>query len=367
MSASDELERRALRRDVAATLAVVPDSGDKASVRLRHATQRQRKAEASRDFVAKWKADVMPFFASGRDVDPARIEPEVRPVISELDAAVYRCAILNWSVPVTSGFGRRTRFLVLDRNNAKLIGVFCLSDPVYNLSVREKFIGWGEPQKRTGLYRVLDASVLGAMPPYNLLLGGKLVALCALSVETAKTIEVKYEGRKTIIANRVLNARPILITTTSALGRSSIYNRLRIPSRHFYEPIGWTKGFGTFQLPDDLFQRVSTFLQKREVAEVHRNRFGDGPNWKLRMLRVALEELELPASLLQHGIRREVFAAPLARNWRDALTGKAEADWYDDTTSSLASTYKLRWAVPRAARVDYRSWDASRDCNWLGS
>jgi hypothetical protein len=268
---------------------------------------------------------------------------------------------------VTSGFGRRTRFLVFDRTNNKLIGVFCLSDPVYNLSAREKFVGWAEAQKRSGLYRVLDASVLGALPPYNLLLGGKLVALCALSKEASDTIERKYEGRKTVITNRVLNARPILITTTSALGRSSIYNRLRVPSRSFYEPIGWTKGFGTFQLPEDLFRRVTTFLEKRGVPEVHRNRFGDGPNWKLRMVRVALEELELSASLLQHGIRREVFAAPLARNWREALSGDAEPDWYGDTALSVATTYRERWAIPRAARVEYRSWDASRDCNWLGS
>jgi len=349
-------------------LAVLPnDSGDKASIRQRHARQHRLKAEQSRDFVNKWRADVLPFFANGRDVDPSRIEPEVRAVATDLEIALYRCAILNWSVPVTSGFGRRTRFLVFDRSNGKLIGVFCLSDPVYNLSVREKFIGWDENRKRTGLYRVLDASVLGALPPYNQLLGGKLMALCALSKEASDTIERKYKGRRTVISNRLLNARPILITTTSALGRSSIYNRLRVPSRVFYEPIGWTKGFGTFQLPEDLFQRVVAYLDRREVPEVGRNRFGDGPNWKLRMLRVALEELRLPASLLQHGIRREVFAAPLARNWREALSSHVRPDWYGDTASSLAKIYTERWAVPRATRVDYRSWDAARDCNWLGS
>lgn len=363
---SDARERQDLRRSVAAALAVVsvPD-GDKDSVRQRHAQQRQHHGVGAQKLLQGWRAQLMPFFARGDDIDPARIDPEVRRVESDLDVALYRTTLLNWSVPVTSGFGRRTRFLVIDRFNGKLIGVFCLSDPVYNLAARETHIRWSPTQKRAGLYRVLDASVLGALPPYSFLLGGKLVALCALSEEALTAIQRKYTGRHTVITHRTVDARPVLITTTSALGRSSIYNRLRVSDRTYYERIGWTKGFGTFQLPPDLFRRVVAFLEKHDVPEAHRNRFGNGPNWKLRVLRVALEQLSLPKTLQQHGIRREVFAAPTARNWRDALVGDTPPDWYLDTAESLAQTYRARWAVPRAKRVEYRGWDPQTGFDWL--
>ncbi len=33
------------------------------------------------------------------------------------------------------------RYLVYDRNNDKLIGIFALTDPVFNLRVRDAWIG----------------------------------------------------------------------------------------------------------------------------------------------------------------------------------------------------------------------------------
>ena len=44
----------------------------------------------------------------------------------EVHTAVFRYASLHWSVPVSQGYGRRTRFLVIDEQNEKLIGIFAL-------------------------------------------------------------------------------------------------------------------------------------------------------------------------------------------------------------------------------------------------
>ncbi len=42
------------------------------------------------------------------------------------------------------------------------------------------------------------------------------------------------------------------------------------------------------------------------------NRFGMGPNWKIRVARTALEKIGLDADdILNHGIAREVYAVPL--------------------------------------------------------
>jgi hypothetical protein len=83
---------------------------------------------------------------------------------------------LTWAVPVSHGFGRRLRYLVWDRHNGKLIGLMAIGDPVFNLSVRDKLIGWNSHARGERLVNIMDAYVLGAVPPYNMLLGGKLVA-----------------------------------------------------------------------------------------------------------------------------------------------------------------------------------------------
>jgi hypothetical protein len=68
-----------------------------------------------------------------------------------------RLASLTWAVPVSNGFGRRLRYLVWDRNNNKLIGLIAIGDPVFNLSVRDKLIGWTVKDRGERLVNILDA------------------------------------------------------------------------------------------------------------------------------------------------------------------------------------------------------------------
>jgi hypothetical protein len=77
---------------------------------------------------------------------------------------------------VSNGFGRRLRYLVWDDYNHKLMGIIAIGDPVFNLSVRDNLIGWDVAARGERLVNIMDAYVLGALPPYNALLGGKLVA-----------------------------------------------------------------------------------------------------------------------------------------------------------------------------------------------
>ena len=135
---------------------------------------------------------------------------------------------LLWSVPVSQGFGRRLRFLVKDRQNDRLIGLFALGDPVFNLSARDKLIGWTHQDRCDRLVHVMDAYVVGAVPPYSHIIGGKLVAALMTSQEVKRSYERKYLGTESVIRGKKHRARLVLLTTTSALGRSSIYNRLSI-------------------------------------------------------------------------------------------------------------------------------------------
>jgi len=146
-------------------------------IRALHLAQRNARLRDNRDFIDKHLPLLQQHFASGSDVDPARISPSLERISSDTwQSNLFRLASLTWAVPVSNGFGRRLRYLVWDKHNKKLIGLIAIGDPVFNLAVRDKHVGWDLDARTERLVDILDAYVLGAVPPYNMLLGGKLVA-----------------------------------------------------------------------------------------------------------------------------------------------------------------------------------------------
>jgi hypothetical protein len=54
---------------------------------------------------------------------------------------------------------------------------------------------------------------------------------------------------------------------------------------------------------------------------------------------------------LRHGVTREVYAMPLASNYREFLSGEEPIAHLDrPSTSQIASAALNRWILPRAAR-----------------
>lgn len=326
-------------------------------IRRAHEDQRQSKLEEARSFIEQNEEDLLQYFADGPDVDPTRIDPVVSPVITELDNRLWRYASLTWSVPVSQGYGRRTKFLVRDRFNGKLIAIFALGDPVIGLQVRDQEIGWTKEQRHSRLYNVYDAFVLGALDPYRQLLAGKLVALLAISNETRQFLRNKYFGTKTVISGQAKDPTPVLVTTSSALGKSSVYNRLTYDGQRAYRSVGFTSGFGHFHISEEMFEQLVLFTQvegKEEGAA-----FGKGANYRFRVIRTALKELGLSGEGLRHGIKREVFLAPLAHNWREYLRGETDSISPINLPADEISQYYLhRWAIDRAIRKpEYKTWD----------
>ena len=185
----------------------------KQKIRDLHAAQRLDVLEQRRAFVEIHGSELAEHFASGNQVDPALIDPELVEVTPEsLDSRLFRFACLLWSVPVSQGFGRRLRFLVRDRQNGRLVGIFALGDPVFNLSARDNWIGWTHEDRRDRLVHVMDAYVVGAVPPYSQLIGGKLVAALMASTEVKRVYERKYLGRQAVISEKKHRARLVLLT-----------------------------------------------------------------------------------------------------------------------------------------------------------
>lgn len=121
--------------------------------------------------------DAIGKFADGSEIDPSKIRLSLQRVEADtFESDLFRTASLTWSVPVSNGYGRRLRYLVRDKGHDRLAGLFALGDPVFNLSVRDNLIGWTASDRSSRLVNILDAYVLGAIPPYNMLLGGKAIA-----------------------------------------------------------------------------------------------------------------------------------------------------------------------------------------------
>ncbi len=357
----DEVAR--LRSDLMASLdedrAADASSDPKERIRLRH--KRHRGDVWRREFAAigPLLPGLLDDFASGVEVIPAMIEPEIEPVVAgSRGADLFRLATLLWSVPVSRGYGRRMRFLVRDRFNGKIIGLFALGDPVFNLGARDRWLGWSTDDRRERLVNVMDAFVVGAVPPYTYLLGGKLVFSLIGSAEVGEAFAQRYRASTGIISGQTKAPRLVLVTVSSSLGRSSIYNRVRLPdeadpSRYLVDliPIGWTSGYGQFQVSDALFIRLRQLLESRGHSYANGHQYGTGPNWRMRVTRVALEQLGLSTDFQRHGIARQIYALPLADNFREYLAGHdSEPVLSRPSLARLASAALERWVLPRAGR-----------------
>lgn len=341
-----------------------PDA--KAQLRRAHEAQRAALLAQAEPWLRKREDELIRHFADGREVDPASADPVIVPVRTPLDADLFRYAALQWSVPVSSGYGRRSRFLVRDRSNDKLMAIFALGDPVIAQASRDAAIGWDKANRNQKLYNVYDAFVLGAVEPYRQLLAGKLAALMTISNEVRDFLSAKYSGNSQGIHGdeRVKDPTPVLVTTSSALGRSSVYNRVTYNGRTMFHSVGYTKGFGHFQFSGDTFDRMLGFVRGEVLddpsAKVGSSKYGSGPNWRFRVIRTALNALAIPDSVMNHNVRREVFLAPAAAGWDAYLRGESAGyEPFDMPAAAIGDYWRERWAIGRAERrPEFREWRA---------
>ena len=283
------------------------------------------------------------FIAIPEDIDILKVKPYLVPVNQGNEhSRLWAYAISNWSIPVTTGYGRRLRFFVFDEQNDKLIGIIGLADPVIGLETRDiKSINWSKNQKVERLYNCMTAYVLGAIPPYNRILGGKLVALSIMFPEVRKLFFEKYKNSKSIISNVQKKPYLVYIDTLGAFGKSSIYNRL-----FNWEFIGYTKG----QSHIHITANGSWELIKQVIPQGLFNtyKYGQGPNWKMRMLRIGLHELGLSEEMMSIGWKRGYYRCTLAENWKEYLKGEDnKIRWKELNKNELVEYWKNRWIIPR--------------------
>ena len=122
-------------------------------------------------------------------------------------------------------------------------------------------IGWSVADRSRRLVNLLDAYVLGAVPPYSHLLGGKAVACLVRSKDIFDDFRTTYGSTVGIISGEAKSANLLVVTTTSSMGKSSVYNRLKLGGMSYFSPIGYTIGWGHFHITDALFDEMREYLR----------------------------------------------------------------------------------------------------------
>jgi hypothetical protein len=329
-----------------------PPDLDKDRLRSLHALAVQHRIERAKESLCPYESRFLKRLASGPEVIPEQITPRLVEVKrGSQDELLFRYAKLHWSIPVSAGYGRRLRFLVIDESNDRLIGIFGLGDPVFSLRARDQWVGWNKETRRHQLHHVMDAFVLGAVPPYSSLICGKLVAMLVASDEVREAFKRKYHDHQSLVRGRSLDGQLALITTNSALGRSSLYNRIKYHDRMLYKNVGFTQGSGEFHFSNGLYGAIFEYTTENCQPTAKQDLWGKGFRNRREVIRKCLASLELPSEWLYHGVRREIMVIPLAENTREFLRGEdTEVCSFNQPADDLFAWFRERWLLPRAKR-----------------
>jgi hypothetical protein len=190
---------------------------------------------------------------------------------------------------------------------------------------------------------IADLTVCGAIAPYNVLLGGKLVSMLAVSPTVVRAYEERYGSYSSEIASsqagRPIRRRSnlVFVGTTSLYGSStSQYNRLRLPRSVLgateditFRRLGKSRSFGTSHLSSETVSALVRLAEQSRTGVRVNSIFGEGVNPKLRKIRYGLDLLGWPSDgLLRHRRHRIVYGVSLVENLLPYLLGLHGAPRY---------------------------------------
>jgi hypothetical protein len=206
-----------------------------------------------------------------------------------------------------------------------------------------------ENKKRRIGINMMDIIICGSVPPYNILLGGKLVAMLLASPQIVHDYQKKYAAHASTIASKMKgkevrrDSKLVFLGTTSLYANgSSQYNRIAIPVKDQpnesvrYIRYGLTEGYGTVHFSRETVEALTELQEFIQGARLINNRFGEGVNPKLRRLRTGLSAIGLPSAdgFLRHRSQRIVYGLALGRDSLEFLRGEVNRPKYYFKASS---------------------------------
>lgn len=221
---------------------------------------------------------------------------------------------------------------------------------------------------------MMDIIVCGAIPPYNELLGGKLVSLLACSPVVIRDYTKRYSNQVSEIASRmkgkkvIRDSRLVYLGTTSLYATgSSQYNRIKVPLSNGgtieFRKLGVTEGYGTVFFSKETTNLFSKILELQDGGKRINHVFGEGTSPRFRMISRGLNAIGIRAdAFLRHYSPRIVYSINLAKNTNDFLLGIEndvdygfdldDANDVDVKTQEIIDFWYKRWLEKRLTTVD---------------
>ena len=328
-----------------------------------HKSSKNEQLNIHKNFLINNLSVVKPFFRNGTDISPDKIDLELREVKSgSLEEVIFKWwNLVWWSVPYQRAYGRQIRFILWDKYHDAPFGLIGLQSPVLKISVRDEALSIPKEELDIWVNRSMQAQRLGALPPYNDLIGGKMVALAVTSKEISEIYTKKYSSQLTLLKNRKIDPDLLFITTTSAFGRSSIYNRLKYHDEIVAKSLGFTKGVGTFHIPENLYSDILEYL---DFIGLNTERaFGTGPSRRIKLLSTGFRNLGLP-NFTFHNIKREFFLFPLVKNLELVISNKEAPVYFNRSLEDLQKFWMQRWCIPRSeSQVNWNDFTVQKYLN----
>ncbi len=221
---------------------------------------------------------------------------------------------------------------------------------------------------------MMDIIVCGSIPPYNELLGGKLVSILACSPQVIRDYTNRYCKQVSEIASRMKGKKVIRDSHLAYLGTTSLYaigssqyNRIKVPLNNGgmleYKKMGITEGYGTVYFSNDTSLMLSRILELQDGGKRINHVFGEGTSPRFRIISRGLSAIGVKASAyLNHYSPRIVYSINLAKNTNEFLLGiDDEIDYgfdlkdpssVNEHTQELIDYWYDRWLQMRLTSVD---------------
>ncbi len=218
---------------------------------------------------------------------------------------------------------------------------------------------------------MMDLIVCGAIPPYNELLGGKLVAMLMASPQVVRDYGERYGNQPSEITSRLAGRRIVRPADLVFIGTTSLYHvgssqyeRIKIPTPSgdslAYRRLGHTEGYGSTLLSGETTAVLRTLVVRSEGMRRVNNVFGEGVSPRLRQVRDGLGVIGVPQDIvLKHSCPRIIYGVTLARNAFEYLRGEANEPHFCfdlaktlEGTIGIADYWLTRWFEPRVRRPE---------------
>jgi hypothetical protein len=228
---------------------------------------------------------------------------------------------------------RIIKILLKDKNTNKYLGIIELSSDFYSLANREEHIGWNNIVKKNNLKYILCISTcVGLQPIAHNLNIGKLLSVLVFSKEIEEYFYNKF------------GYYYVAVSTTSLYGKSIQYDRLKE-----LKFIGYTKGYGTSQIPEYIYEQMIIFFKKYYINE-YKKLSGSG---KLRKIVFISRLFGYNNNLVFHGNKRGIYFGYINEQSKKYLMGEISEFNVNNlrTVDEIINWWKNRWAVNRWTKL----------------